>query len=168
MKLLIYIASALTFSVLLSQRAYAVCPICTVAVGAGLGISRVIGIDDAITGLWIGGLILSSGLWMADFIRKKGWKVKYPEVVSVVLMFLFVIPPLYWSRMIGLPGNTILGIDKIIFGSTIGFIVFWFGVLADKWLRTKNNGKVYIYFQKVILPVLMLSITSYILYLVTT
>jgi hypothetical protein len=158
----------LFLATVMPQQAHAVCPICTVAVGAGLGLSRVLGIDDSITGLWIGGLILSSGLWMADFIRKKGWKVKYPEIVSVVLMFLFVIPSLYLSKMIGLPGNNMLGIDKIIFGSTIGFIVFWLGVLADKWLRTKNNGKVYIYFQKVILPVLMLSISSFILYLITS
>ena len=158
----------LFLAIALSQQAHAVCPICTVAVGAGLGLSRVLGIDDSITGVWIGGLILSSGLWMADFIRKKGWKVKYPEVVSVVMMFLFVIPPLYWSKMIGLHGNTMYGVDKIIFGSTIGFIVFWLGFLADKRLRTKNNGKVYIYFQKVILPVLMLSIISFVLYLFTT
>ena len=83
-------------------------------------------------------------------------------------MFIFVIPPLYWSKMIGLPGNTIFGIDKIIFGSLVGFMVFWLGVLANKWLRVKNNGKVYIYFQKVILPVLMLSIISFVLYLFTT
>jgi len=55
--------------------ARAVCPICTVAVGAGLGISRWIGIDDSVTGVWVGGLILSSGLWMADWVKKKGWKI---------------------------------------------------------------------------------------------
>jgi len=58
-------------------KVYAVCPICTVAVGAGLGISRWLGIDDSVTGLWIGGLILSSGLWLADWIGKKGWRVPY-------------------------------------------------------------------------------------------
>ncbi|MBU2577676.1 hypothetical protein KKA69_02480 [Patescibacteria group bacterium] len=43
----------------------AVYPVCTITVGAGLGISRWLGIDDSIPGLWIGGLILSSGLWLA-------------------------------------------------------------------------------------------------------
>ena len=59
----------------------AVCPVCTVAVGAGVGISRLIGIDDSITGVWIGGLIISSGLWMGDFIRKKKWKIPIPEIL---------------------------------------------------------------------------------------
>jgi len=146
----------------------AVCPVCTVAVGAGVGISRLIGIDDSITGVWIGGLIISSGLWMADFIRKKQWKIPIPEILSILLMLLFVIPPLYWSNMIGVTNNTLLGIDKIIFGSAIGSLIFFLGVGIDKLLRSINNDKVYIYYQKVIVPVLLLSITSLILYLITS
>lgn len=147
--------------------AHAVCPICTVAVGAGLGISRWIGIDDSITGLWVGGLILSSGLWMADRINKKGWKIPYPELASILLMVLFVIPPLYWSKMIGLEGNTLWGIDKILLGTIIGSLVFLLGVAVDKGLRKTNDGKVYIYYQKVIAPVFLLSLTSFIFYLIT-
>jgi hypothetical protein len=146
----------------------AVCPVCTIAVGAGVGISRLIGIDDSITGVWIGGLIISSGLWMADFIRKKQWKIPIPEILSILLMLLFVIPPLYWSNMIGVTNNTLLGIDKIIFGSVIGSLIFFLGVGIDKLLRLINNDKVYIYYQKVILPVLLLSIVSLILYLITS
>jgi len=146
----------------------AVCPVCTVAVGAGVGISRLIGIDDSITGVWIGGLIISSGLWMADFIRKKQWKIPIPEILSILLMLLFVIPPLYWSNMIGVTNNTLLGIVKIIFGSAIGSLIFFLGVGIDKWLRLTNNDKVYIYYQKVIVPVLLLSITSLFLYFITS
>lgn len=146
---------------------HAVCPVCTVAVAAGLGISRWIGIDDSVTGVWIGGLILSSGLWLADWIGKKKWKVPHPKFLSVLLMALFVIPPLYWSKMIGLSGNTLLGIDKVLLGTIVGSIIFLIGVGIDKWLRTTNSGKVYIYYQKVIVPVFLLSIISFIFYLIT-
>ncbi len=146
---------------------HAVCPVCTVTVGIGLGISRWIGIDDTVSGVWVGGLILSSGLWMADWVRKRDWKIRYPEILSIVLMVLFVIPPLYWSKMIGLPGNTLWGIDKILLGTIFGSFIFLLGVAFDKWLRTLNNGKVYVYFQKVIVPVFLLSLTSYIFYLIT-
>lgn len=149
------------------RQAHAVCPVCTVAVAAGLGISRWIGIDDSVTGVWIGGLILSSGLWLADWIEKKSWKLQYPKLLSVLLMALFVIPPLYISKMIGLPGNTLWGIDKVLLGTIIGTIIFLLGVSIDKWLRTTNNGKVYIYYQKVITPVLLLTVSSFILYLIT-
>lgn len=146
----------------------AVCPVCTVAVGAGVGVSRMIGIDDTITGVWIGGLIISSGLWLADFIRKKSWKIPFPEVLSMLLMTLFVIPSLYWLKMIGLAGNTFLGVDKIIFGSLTGSLIFFLGVGIDKFLRSINNNKVFIYYQKVIIPLLMLSIMSLILYFINS
>lgn len=144
----------------------AVCPVCTVAAGAGVGISRMIGIDDTITGVWIGGLIISSGLWLADFIRKKNWKIPFPEVLSILLMFIFVLPPLSWSKMIGVVGNTFFGVDKIIFGIVVGSIIFFLGVGSDKFLRAINGGKVFIYYQKVIVPIFLLSITSLILFLI--
>jgi len=151
-----------------SNSVHAVCPVCTIAVGAGLGFSRWIGIDDSVTGIWIGGLILSSGLWMADWIRKKGWKVLYPEVLSILLMVIFVIPPLYWSHMIRIVNNTLWGMDKVILGIITGSVIFLLGVAIDKWLRTTNKGKVYIYFQKVIIPVLLLAISSLIFYIITS
>ncbi|MCX6791479.1 MAG: hypothetical protein NT149_00350 [Candidatus Gottesmanbacteria bacterium] len=146
---------------------HAVCPVCTVAVAAGLGVSRWIGIDDSVTGVWIGGLILSSGLWLADWIGKKGWRIPHKEITSILLMLLFVIPPLYWSHMIGLAGNTLWGIDKVLIGTIVGALVFVLGVGIDKWLRTMNEGKIYIYYQKVIVPVFLLTISSFVLYLLT-
>ena len=146
---------------------HAVCPVCTIAVAGGLGVSRWLGIDDVVTGIWIGGLILSSGLWLADWIGKKGWRVPYKEAISVLLFFLFVIPPLYFAKMIGLSGNTLWGIDKVLLGTAVGSLVFLLGVKIDKWLRTTNADKVYVYYQKVIIPVFLLSITSFIFYIIT-
>ncbi|MFH1601657.1 MAG: hypothetical protein ABIB61_01735 [Candidatus Shapirobacteria bacterium] len=147
--------------------AHAVCPVCTVAVAGGLGISRWLGIDDAVTGVWIGGLILSSGLWLADWIGKKGWRVPFKELISIILFYLFVIPPLYWAKMIGLPGNNLWGVDKIVLGTIIGSILFMCGVWLDKWFRTTNEGKVYVYYQKVIAPMFLLTLGSFVLYLIT-
>jgi len=160
--------SLLIFSTLItafSKPVLAVCPLCTVAVGAGLGVSRVIGIDDAISGIWIGGLIISGGLWMGDFIKKKKWKISYPDFLSTLLMYLLVVPSLIWSGIIGLPGNTLFGMDKVLFGIIIGSLVFMLSVYADKFLRKRNNGEVYIYYQKVILPVLFLTLSSYLVHL---
>jgi hypothetical protein len=148
-------------------KAHAVCPVCTIAVGVGLGFSRWVGIDDAVTGVWVGGLILSSGLWLADWISKRKWNFSHSKLISVLTMILFVIPPLYWSKMIGITGNTLFGIDKVLLGTIVGFIVFQIGVWTDKLLRITNNGKVYIYYQRVIAPVFLLTLASFILYLIT-
>ena len=167
MKLISSLFLGLIAYLVVPTQAHAVCPVCTVAVGAGLGISRWLGIDDSVTGVWVGGLILSSGLWLADWIGKKEWKIPQKELVSVGLFFLFVIPPLYWSKMIGLPGNTLWGVDKLLLGTVIGSLLFIFGVWLDKWLRTNNKNKVYIYYQKVIIPVFLLSAASFVFYLIT-
>ena len=157
------------FSIFLlsNSSAYAVCPVCTIAVAGGLGISRLIGIDDLVAGLWIGGLILSSSFWMADFIKKKEWKIPMPTIFSIILFYLFVIPPLYWSKMIGAKGNIFWGYDKLLLGIIIGSFLFLIGVLADKFLRSINEGKVFFYYQKVILPVFLLSVFSFIFYSIT-
>lgn len=166
---MIYLLTSLLFllSLIFAVPAKAVCPICTVAVVGGLGISRWLGIDDSIMGIWIGGLILSSGFWMADFINKKGWKIPYPELLSILVMVLFVIPPLYWAHIMGAAGNTLWGIDKILLGTMIGTILFYAGVRLDRWLRTTNDGKVYIYYQRVIAPVGLLTLGSFALFLIT-
>lgn len=145
---------------------YAVCPLCTVAVGAGLGLSRALGIDDIITGLWIGALILSSSFWLADFVSKKPWKIPAPSLLSTLFFYLIIIPPLYWLGLID-SNSQFLGLNKIIFGITIGSFIFLFAIFLDKFFRHKNDGKVYIYYQKVILPIFLLSLTSFIFYLIT-
>jgi len=148
-------------------QAQAVCPVCTVAVAGGLGVSRWIGIDDAITGVWVGGLILSSGFWLADFISKRQWRIPSPTLFSIALFYLLVIPPLYWADFIGLPENQLWGFDKVVVGTALGSIAFLTGMAIDKGLRAINDGRVFVYFQKVIMPVFMLTVLSYGLYLVT-
>lgn len=150
----------LTLAILLSflglifpTQTLAVCPVCTVAVGAGLGISRWIGIDDTVSGAWVGGPVLSSGLWLADWIGKKGWRVPQKEILSVLVFFLFVLPFLWQS-------------PKLLTGTAIGSLVFILAVWLDRWLRRTNNDKVYIYYQKVIIPVFLLTLISFIFYLV--
>lgn len=153
---------------ILPAKTLAVCPVCTVAVGAGLGMSRFLGIDDTVTGIWVGGLILSSGLWLADWVGKKGWKIPLRNLLSVLLFYLLIIPPLYWAKIIGLAGNTLWGMDKLVLGTVIGSLVFIFSVWLDQWLRSINHGKVFVYYQKVISPVFLLTLTSFLFYLITS
>lgn len=154
----------------LASNVSAVCPVCTVAVAGGLGISKALGIDDAVTSVWIGGLILSVSFWTIDWITKKKYlqKIK-PEVLTwsvVVLWYLLTLVPLYFEKFIGLPYNKMLGIDKIIFGTALGSIIFLLGVWLDKKQRIKY-GKQFFQYQKVVFPVSLLILTSLIMFLAT-
>lgn len=145
-------------------QALAVCPVCTVAVGAGLGITRWLGIDDTVAGLWIGGLFLSSALWLVNWLKTKDWNLLKKDWLIGFLFYALLILSLYLFGITGDPANTIFGIDKIIFGIVIGTLIFAGSVKADQYLRSINEGQVFIYYQKVILPMLFLSIISAILH----
>ena len=144
------------------------CPVCTVTVIAGLGISRLLGIDDLITAIWIGGLIFSLSFFSIDWIKKKWpkFKLKYYYFPTFILMYLFVFIPFKLNGTIGIVRNTMWGVDKIILGIIIGSAALLLGVLTDKYQRVKFK-KIFFPFQKVFFPVLALIITSLIFYLIT-
>jgi len=156
----------LILSLILANNAIAVCPVCTLAVGAGLGLSRWLKIDDLISGIWIGALIVSLTFWTDDFLKKKKINFKFSHLIILVIYLLLVILPLYFSGVIGHPLNTILGIDKLIFGTFLGIILFYLANYLNNYLKSKNNNKVYFAYQKVIIPVGILLISSLIIFLI--
>ena len=155
------------FSFLITSSAKAICPICTVAVGAGVGLSRWLGIDDTITGLWIGGLTVSMIMWTIDWLGRKNVYFKKRKTIIAVVYYLLIVAPLYWMDIIGHPFNKIWGIDKLFLGIVFGSIVFWSGANWYFYLKVKNNGHAYFPFQKVVMPVSPLIILSFIFYFLT-
>ena len=153
---------------LFAHEAVAVCPVCTVAVGAGLEISRLLGVDDTITSVWIGGLILSMAFWFTDWFNKRFPKSKTSgyKLLIIIIMYLLVLVPLIWTKTIGLPYNTIFGVDKIIFGTFIGSLVFIFARWSDQKVRKVKGNQLFNY-QRVIFPVLSLLFASIIMYFVS-
>ncbi len=143
------------------------CPVCTVTVVAGLGLSRLLGIDDLITSIWIGAFILSFSFITIDWIDKKWPKIQIKKYTYpfIVLMYLLVLIPLKLDGAIGIARNTFWGMDKILLGTVIGTIVFLIGVWADKYQR-KKLGKIFFPYQKVIFPVAGLIIASLIFWFI--
>lgn len=143
----------------------AVCPLCVVAVGAGLGLSEYLGIDDSISSIWIGAFLMTLIWWTLVELRKKNWGFKFDVVVIFLAYYLLTFIPLYYAGILGHPLNKIFGIDKIIFGTTLGTIISLFGHWFSVYLKKKNNGKVFFPYQKVVIPVVILILTSLIFYL---
>lgn len=150
------------------------CPVCTIAVGAGIGLSRWLGVDDLISGLWIGGLIVSligmTILWLnkqACFrwrSNKKNLKNNLLRLLIIFLYYFLIIGPLYWTKVIGAPCNHLWGLDRIVWGIIIGSVVFLISYAFHLWLKKKNQNKVFFPFQKVVIPVIFLVIASLVLY----
>lgn len=154
------------FSFLLAKTTLAVCPVCAVAVGAGLGLSRWLGVDDLITGTWVGGLLVTISWWTVEWLDGKNIKFKGRKILITLAYYLLTIVPLYFMGIMGHPYNQFLGIDKLLLGIIVGSIAFFFGSMLNLWLKKKNNGKVYIKFQRVIIPVAILLVISLVWYLI--
>ena len=156
-------------SLLMAKQALAVCPICTIAVGAGVGLSRWLGIDDSITGLWIGGLTVSMITWTLSWFDKKNIHFRGRALVTIIGYYLLIVVPLYFMGIMGNPLNTICdcGLDKLLIGIVVGSIAFWFGAEWYFNLKEKNDGHAYFPFQKVVMPIAPLIIMSLIFYFLT-
>lgn len=144
--------------------AKAVCPVCIVAVSTGLGLSRWLGVDDVISSIWIGALLASTSIWTLTWLKLKNWDFKYSKFVIPVSFYLLTLVPLYYAEVIGHPLNKIFGIDRIIFGTVLGTVVFLVGVWLNNFLKEKNQGKQFFSYQKVVVPFLVLLAVSLLIF----
>lgn len=147
--------------------AHAVCPVCTVAVGAGVGLSRWLGIDDTISGLWIGGLLISLTMWTQNWLSKKNVNFKHKNIVVFLAYFLLIVAPFYFSGIIGIPFNNLWGVDKLLLGIVLGAASFFLGGMWYYRLKEKNKEHAYFSFQKVVMPITPLVILSTVFYFIT-
>ena len=169
-KIIPFSLSVVGMSLLFAKQALAVCPICTIAVGAGVGLSRWRGIDDSVTGLWVGGLTVSLITWTINWLDKKNIHFKGRGILAIFGYYLLIIVPLYFSGIMGNSLNTLCAcgmIDKLLLGIIVGSAGFYFGASWYYYLKEKNQGRAYFPFQKVVMPISPLLILSIIFYYLT-
>jgi len=138
-----------------ADAALAVCPVCTVAVGAGLGLSRWIGINDAITGLWIGGLLVSISWWTIDWLEKKKIRFWCRNAITVAAYYGLTLYSLYYAKIIAHPLDFLVSCtkDNLLLGIIEGSAVFLFAAVLYEYLKEKNHGRAHFPYEKVILPI---------------
>jgi len=165
-----YIFGATSLLLFKAIPVQAICPVCIVAVGAGLGLSEYLGIDDSIAGVWIGGLLIGLSVWTINYANKKKWLNKYQQIRNYFIFlayYLMVIWPLYSQDFIGDPFNQLFGVDKLLLGIVVGSLVFPLAVRLYEILKQKNGGHAHFPFEKVVIPVSALMIFSLIFYFLT-
>ena len=174
MKKLLLFLGAIFAGLLVSPVTQAICPVCTIAVAGGVGLSRWLGIDDSITGLWVGGLIVSMIIWTIAWLSKKNIRFFGRKIIVVLAYYIAVVLPLYLKGIIGHPDNSFCGcgkeeliMDKLIVGIASGSVGFIIGAILYHYLKKKNQGKAYFPFQKVVLPIAPLIILTVVFYFLT-
>lgn len=154
-KILSSVLFAMIALLLFLPVANAMCPVCTVAVGAGLEGARLLGVDDVITGIWAGGLTMSLIGWTANYMRKRGvsrpiWYILNFVAYYAILAMVYFIP--YDNPIVFFNDRCMWGIDQFLLGVLTGSIVFFLMELWYSKIKANNGGHAQFPFQKVVMP----------------
>lgn len=141
-------------------HAVAVCPVCTVAVGAGLEGARLLGVDDVITGIWAGGLTLSLFFWTAGWLKKHGVHSAFWQIVVPFVGYYALLGMVYFMPGITFGANTLWGIDRFMLGTIVGTVAFWLGARWYVKIKRENGGHAKFAFQKVVVPLSFLMVAT--------
>ncbi len=166
-KLLPPMLFALIAAIMIVPAAMAVCPVCTVAVGAGLEGMRLLGVDDVITGIWAGGLTLSLFFWTAGWLKKHNVKSAFWQIVVPFVFYYGLLALVYALPSVKFGAATLWGIDKFLLGIIVGTIAFYMGARWYVKIKRKNGGHAKFAFQKVVVPLSFLIIATIIFWLIT-
>jgi len=164
MKKILVFALGLVSPLFFAPAALAHCPLCVAGAGVGLSLSRVLGIDDSITGVWIAAFLGAISFWTETaFIKKQELRLILRPIIYIGI-FATTIWSFYKFNLIGTHGD-IFGIHKLTFGMIAGGILFYLVDVIDD-LLIKKYGKVFFPYQRIIVSLgsmLTLSVGIYIL-----
>ena len=127
------------------------CPVCTIAIGAGVG-------------LWAGALLTLLGYWTLKFMDKRGWHFWGRDVIIITLsvaMVGFVYLGVVKYNPVLICGGLVM--DPVLFGTICGALIFILTSKLYQWMKKKNNGHAHFPFEKVVLPVVALALASWVM-----
>jgi hypothetical protein len=149
------------------ERAFAFCPVCTLAVAGGVGLARYFKVDDTISGVWIGGLVVSMIMWTLNWFDSKNIKFIGRKIITTFAYYAFIVIPLFYTGIMGHPLNKLWGVDKLLVGIIFGSIFFLAFGQWYQYMKMKNDNKAYFPFQKVAMPIAPLIVLTVIFYYIT-
>lgn len=159
----------LIIAVILAQsvKTLAICPVCTIAVGAGIELSHWLKVDDSITGLWIGAFAVSISWWTVSWLKKKKFKTFGKIIWVPAIYFITIYYTLITQNFLFIPGNTLWGVDKLIFSGAIGALAFFWTAVLYLNLKKKNHNKPHFPYEKIAISVGALLFLSIVFYFIT-
>jgi len=167
------------FLLSLTKIVHAHCPLCTGAAIGGVTLARVFGVDDSITGIFMGAMIASTALWFSKVAKKK---ISFPlqNTAFIAASFFLTVIPFYAAGLItnfdmvksmpahhAILGLGVFGIDKLLTGILFGTFGIWFALWLSDVVK-ENRGKSLWPFQGVSFVVIASVAMSLILWSITS
>ncbi|MCX6765810.1 MAG: hypothetical protein NT136_02525 [Candidatus Moranbacteria bacterium] len=138
-------------------------PLCPVGIAGGLGLARLLGVDEFILGLWIGALIVSFSVVLNKFLIKKGKGFPFSFWLILLATWLISFFPIYrqlsWDSSV-----IILGLPRVIAGSLAGAVMLFLIAKINDFAISRHNGQIYFHYQRIIIPLAGLLAISAVFY----
>lgn len=164
MKKILVFALGVISPLFFAPTASAHCPLCVAGAGVGLTLSRWVGIDDSITGVWLAAFLGAISFWSETALIKKQELRLLLRPLIYIGIFVATIWSFYKFNLVVKHGN-IFGIHKLTFGMIAGGVIFYLVDMVDDYL-IKKKGRVFFPYQRIVVSlgsILLLSMGIYIL-----
>jgi hypothetical protein len=153
------------------KSAFAHCPLCVGGAAFGLSVARFLGVDDAISGLWIAAFLGATALWVAGRFKENFIRLSiYLAVFALTIWSFYAFNSWTINNLKFFLINThlpkIMGLDRLIFGLVFGGIYFYLVDVIDNFV-IKRHGKVYFPYQRVFVSLGSVLVASIILFVFT-
>lgn len=144
------------------------CPLCVAGAAVGITLTRWIGIDDSISGVWIAALLGSASFWFYSWLLGKQINQveehkKILKPLIYVLIFVVTVWSFYKFQLV-IRMSQIFGLDKLTFGILTGGILFYLVDVGDSFL-IKKAGKVYFPYQRIVFSLGSMAVLSFMIYI---
>ena len=134
------------------------CAVCTVAIGATLTISRKLGVCDNAVAVWLGAFLVILGYWAIKWFDKKNWYFVGRDIILMLLSFSMIAglyihhlhySPCYWF------------VDAFLFWAVVGGVIYILSQKLYEFMKKHNNNHAHFPFEKVVMAIGLLLITSF-------
>lgn len=150
MKRLLVFLLVLALGLITAPAVQAHCPLCVAGAGVGLSLSRYLGVDDSITGIWLATFLGAISFWSFAAIRQRIQKpnLTWLKPALYLLIFSLTIWSFYQFNLV-IRMEKIYGLDKLTFGMIVGGVAFYLVEVLNDWL-IKIRGKSFFPYQRLI------------------
>lgn len=129
---------------------YAHCPLCVAGAGVGLTLSRWIGLDDSITGLWLAAFLGATSFWSYSLLVKKfnRGRIAWLKPALYLIIFASTLWSFYKFNLV-IRMEKMFGFDKLTFGIIVGGVAFYLIEIVNN-LIIKIHGKTLFPYQRIV------------------
>ncbi|MCR4917777.1 MAG: hypothetical protein K5912_02410 [Alphaproteobacteria bacterium] len=133
------------------------CAVCTVAIGGALSVSRKLGVCDNAVAVWVGAFLVILGYWLIKWFDKKNWHFWGRNAILILLSFS-AIAGLYIHHLEYNPCFWIL--DPFLLCAILGGAIYILSQKLYEFMKRHNNNHAHFPFEKVVMAIGALLITS--------